>query len=348
MTVNSFRDFPSCILESIPVAIVTMTHDFTITFFNGRAEELTGYSAREAVGLPCRDILRSSRCEHGCPLKTVRHYKKSATGLGAEIINRFGEHIPVRISSARIEDDDGMFIGYLEGIEDISREKVLEREKSNFLFMVAHDMKSPLVAIQGLVRRLQGHYREMTPSQVEKYFNIIQDAGEQIENQVAEFLEYSRQKTEEIKLNIEDADLEKLLDNLIYRHKSRAAEKNINIRSEYESSRQIRADSKQLERVFENLIDNALKFTHSHGEIVVSTRETNHETIVQVRDTGPGIDVVDLPYIFDAFHRSKSSETGHGLGLTAVKAIVHKHGGRVSVKSMLGRGSVFTVRLPKK
>ena len=119
------------------------------------------------------------------------------------------------------------------------------------------------------------------------------------------------------------------------------------IPSEHESTEQIRADSIQLQRVFENLLDNAIKFANSHGEIVINSRETSNEVIIQVRDNGPGIADDDLPYIFDAFHQSKSSDTGHGLGLAAVKAIVQEHGGRVAVQSTPGKGSVFTVRLPK-
>ena len=90
-----------------------------------------------------------------------------------------------------------------------------------------------------------------------------------------------------------------------------------------------------------------IKFIQQNGRIAIKIKDTDREVIVQFSDNGPGINSGDLPYIFDAFHQSKSSSSGHGLGLSAVKAIVQEHGGRVSVKSSLGEGSIFTVRLPK-
>jgi PAS domain S-box-containing protein len=111
------------ILDSIPLAIVTMDYDFKITCFNKRAEELTGYPAHSAIGKPCHEILHSSRCENDCPLKTVLRSKESTVGLEAEIVNRFAEHIPVKIGAATIVNHDNLFIGYLEAIEDVSRQK---------------------------------------------------------------------------------------------------------------------------------------------------------------------------------------------------------------------------------
>ncbi len=335
------------ILDSIPVAMVTMDSNFRITSFNNLAEHLTGFSATEAIGKHCYEILHSSKCDTECPLQTVQEYGESATGVEAEFVNRFHEHISVRIGTAAVENSDGSFLEYLEVIEDISREKVLEREKNNFQFMVAHDMKSPLVAMQGLIRRIREHHDEMSAEKREEYFRVISEAGEQIEAQVMNFLEYSRQATNKIKLTLEYTDIPQLIDRLVQRHRAQAAEKKLTIRAEYKPIKQIKADFRQLQRVFENLLDNAIKFAHQAGDIVISIKETDREVIVQVKDCGPGIAVEELPFIFDAFHQHKSSDTGHGLGLAAVRAIVQEHGGRVAVENSSEQGAVFTVRLPK-
>lgn len=347
MAVNRTPHVRNLILDNIPVAMVTMDAEFKITSFNYHAEHLTGFTATEAIGKPCNEILHSSKCDSECPLQTVQKYGESATGLEAEFINRFHEHIPVRIGTAAVENETGNFIGYLEVIEDISREKSLEREKNNFQFMIAHDMKSPLVAMQGLIRRIREHYDEMSAEKRDHYFKIISEAGDQLETQIMAFLEFSRQTTHQIKLQLEYTDLPELIDQLIIRHQAQAAEKNLTISSKHGSIQAIKVDSKQLQRVFENLLDNSIKFAHRPGEITINIRKTDKEIIIQVKDNGPGIAADELPYIFDAFHQCKSNNSGHGLGLAAVKAIVREHGGRVAVKSSLDKGSIFTVRLPK-
>jgi signal transduction histidine kinase len=104
-----------------------------------------------------------------------------------------------------------------------------------------------------------------------------------------------------------------------------------------------------LRRVFTNLLDNALKFSNEDGKIIITTQETDHEVIVMFVDHGAGIHPTDLPYIFDPFHRGQigGKTEGFGLGLAAVKAIVEAHGGRVHLESQVGKGSTFSVALPK-
>ena len=127
MTDKKTHHFRRLILDYIPVAMVAMDADFKITSFNNLAEHLTGFTATEAIGKPCYEILHSSRCDSECPLQTVQEYGESITCLEAEFVNRFHEHSPVRIGTAAIKDDNGSFFSYLEVIKDISREKTIER-----------------------------------------------------------------------------------------------------------------------------------------------------------------------------------------------------------------------------
>jgi len=111
----------------------------------------------------------------------------------------------------------------------------------------------------------------------------------------------------------------------------------------------IYADEKRLRRVFTNLLDNAVKFSKAQGTITLVAQETAREVLVQIIDQGVGMAAEELPYIFDLFHRGRGSEKreGYGIGLATVKAIVEGHGGRIQVTSELGRGSTFSVFLPK-
>jgi two-component system phosphate regulon sensor histidine kinase PhoR len=344
---SNFMDHSNIVLIELPIAIVTTNEHFEITLFNPKAEELTGYAAKEAVGQKCSEILGTELCGKDCPIHKILHDEISTIRKETTLTTRYSDKLPVIIHSRAIHNVKGEFKGCLEAFEDISREKAQEREKNNFQFMLAHDMKSPLVAILGLIGKIREHHDDMSAEKLEQYCKTIKESGEQLEAQVLEFLEYSRQLTDKIKLNLEAVDLTELIDQLVQRYQQQAAKKEIAIRTDYEPLQEVKVDSHQIQRVFENLLNNAIKFTQQHGEIYITIKSTAREVIIQVKDNGPGIKAEELPYIFDAFHQSKSSSSGHGLGLTAVKAIVQEHGGRVAVTSSLEKGTVFTVRLPR-
>jgi signal transduction histidine kinase len=110
----------------------------------------------------------------------------------------------------------------------------------------------------------------------------------------------------------------------------------------------VRGNSEQLYRVVTNLIINAIKYTPAGGKVTVLLRQRNLSAIIQVKDTGRGIDPKDRDKIFDRFYRANRSrhDGGSGLGLSIVKSIVTLHGGRLAVRSKVGNGSTFTLELP--
>ncbi len=341
--------FYRLILDSIPVAIVTMDYDFKITSFNSQAEKLTGYSRKEAIGRPCYEILNSSRCTHACPLQTAGDINMSSSDLESEITNRHGEHIAIKTSVASVLNEDNDFIGYLEVIEDISRQKRREREKSNFFSMIAHDMKSPLIGISGLIARLKKEKICAKNEKLRMYLKVMGETEQRLESMVREFLEYCRLESGQIQLELSQTDVENVLQQVTAMHQLMAEEKNIVLSLGGGSLTPIEVDANRLFRVFTNIIDNAIKYSPRQSEITINARETAAEIIISFQDQGRGIKAEEIPYIFDAFYRIESQEDigGHGLGLAASSAIVRQHGGRIVVESEPGRGSVFTVRLPK-
>jgi signal transduction histidine kinase len=114
----------------------------------------------------------------------------------------------------------------------------------------------------------------------------------------------------------------------------------------------LRFDRERLNQLLTNLVGNALKFTPRGGEIVVALAEAPENAVVEVRDSGPGIPETELPHVFDRFFRGtnvgEARASGSGLGLAIVRSIVEMHGGSIRVASSVGRGSTFTVELPKK
>ncbi len=349
MATREKRQFYRLALDSIPVAMVTMDYDFKITSFNRRAEKLTGYSSDEAVGRTCHEILNSSRCNDDCPLQKIQEFKGTSSGLEAEIINRHKEHIPVRIGAASILNKEGNFIGYIEVIEDVSRQKRMERERSNFINMIAHDMKSPLLGISGLIKRLQKEEICRKNEKIRKYLSVIEDAEGRLESIVREFLEHSRLESDQFQLEREKSDINTILRQAAETQIVRAEDQKITLTYKCSPLTPVQADKNRLQRAFANIIDNAIKYSPKQSEVTISTKETDKYIVINFQDQGRGIMPEEIPYIFDAFYRSASGEgiSGHGLGLSAAGTIIRQHGGRISAKSAPGKGSVFTVWLPK-
>lgn len=350
MVTKGEKQFYRLVLDSIPVAMVTMDYDFKITSLNKRAEELTGYSSDEALGQPCHEILNSSRCRDDCPLRTVQEFRGSSSGLEAEIVNRHEEHIPVRIGAASILNKDGNFIGYIEVIEDISRQKRIERERSNFINMIAHDMKSPLLGISGLIKRLKKVKICQTNEKLQEYLRIMADAEDRLESIVSDFLEHSRLESDQFTLEKDKIDLNTVLEQTIAIHGVSAEDHNITLTYNCRHLTPVQADKNRLQRAFSNIIDNAIKYSPQQSEVTISAEETDQEIVICFQDQGRGLKPEEITYIFDAFYRSESEQgiSGHGLGLSAASTIIRQHGGKISVKSVPGHGSVFTVSLPKK
>ena len=342
--------FYELVMNSLPAGVITVSAELRITGFNPWAQKLTGYEANEAIGRFCGDILQGGMCRANCPLKAALDSLKPVSLLETTIRNRWGENIPVRMSTAAMFDERGRLIGAVESFQDISRIKKLERERNNLISMFAHDMKSSLSIIGGFVLRLLKKGKSVEEIKQRKYLNIVKSEANKLESLINSFLDFSRLLEGKLKLNFTATALDKDLIELVDAYAMKAA--NAGIVIEYQSEEPlsiIMGDSQHLRRVFTNLLDNAIKFSKEKGRIILSTEETATEVIVRVKDEGIGIAPEELPYIFDAFTRGRDTESnaGFGLGLAGAKRIVQGHGGHIQVTSELGVGSTFTVFLPK-
>lgn len=343
----SFYNF---VIHSLPIAVVTVNPQMIITSFNPWAEMLTGYSEKEALGRYCGDVLQGGMCRLRCPLKTAIDRRRPVIRMETTIQNMAGETIPVRMHTAVLLDNQGSLLGAVEAFQDLSHLKSMERERDNLISMFGHDMKSSLSIIGGFALRLRKKAADLNQEKQVEYLGIIQMEVNRLESLISDFLEFARLQTGKLKLNFQDATLDRELMELCEAYQSRAVECGIKLELRNEKGLPcIKADSDRLRRVFRNLLDNAFKFSAKGATITITTQETTQEVIISITDEGRGIDPDDLPFIFDIFHRGKNAggHPGQGIGLATVKTIVEGHGGKVKVKSKRGEGSTFTVILPK-
>lgn len=348
---NERLAFYKFIIDSLPIAVVVIDSEFRIAEFNSWAEKLTGYAWQEAKGHHCGEILRSGMCDDNCPLKAILNRAESTVGVRTSILSKKEEVIHVQISAAALFDEEGKLLGGVETLLDISQLVALERERGNFISMLAHDMRSSLTGIHGLGLRLLRKPVGMDEEKERQYLEIITREAAKLEALIDDFLEFSRMEIGTLKLNLSATSLDKELEEVFENYEPRAAQNRISLELQVEDVLPIiDADANRLRRVFDNLLDNALKFSSANGTVTITAQEREQEVMVAIADDGIGIDPEDLPYIFDTFHRGRTAagREGHGLGLATVKSIVEGHGGRIIVSSQPNVGSTFTLFLPKK
>ena len=339
------------IAKNLPVGFSLVDQDGLIVDFNPAAERLTGYLKKDILGKPHLEILHGSSDPKSCPLFTHAFEQRTASIAAEAVLKRKdGESIILSFTVFPLFDDSENFIGGVEMFRDITDTKRLERERKNFLSMFVHDMKSPVVIEGGyLARLLSGKAGPLTDKQRD-YLTIIMEETQKLQRLTSDFLDFSRLEQKDFVPVLGPYNLEEALSKQMELMKMAAEKKNIHLIFEYtqEGLPVINADATLIDRLFTNLLDNAIKYTHPGGKVTVKLENREEDILVEVADTGIGIDEKDLPCVFDAFCRINRGGEGSGLGLSVARAIVSAHGGTISVESQPGKGSTFRFTLPKK
>jgi len=217
---------------------------------------------------------------------------------------------------------------------------------------VTHDLRTPLTVIKvqaQLARRRQNGRTDPEAQTMRSGLEQIERAATRMAHWIDELLQVSRvQATEEMILDVNSADLVQLTRQAIAEHQNNTRRHVLALHTDPEHVVGL-WDSARLERVLDNLICNAIKYSPQGGPIDVRVARQDGFAVLQVHDEGVGIPAADLPAIFEPFTRGSNVEgriTGTGLGLTGTRKIVEHHGGTLEVESREGQGSTFTVRLP--
>ncbi len=267
--------------------------------------------------------------------------------LAAEGSSRRAE-IPIengRIFNAQVSSIKG--IGRVAVMQDITHLKELDRIKSEFVSVVSHDLRSPLTAILGYVE-LMARAGPINDMQAE-FIQRVQRSVHSITSLIGDLLDLGR-----IEAGFDQAmeayHLATLIRDVVEGLRPTAEAKKQTIQIELAPHLpQNWGNPLRLRQVINNLVDNAIKYTPTEGEVRIEANQEKDQIVMRVHDTGIGIAPADQPYVFDKFYRSEAvvgEHVGTGLGLSIVKSVVERHKGRIWVESELGKGSAFTVVLP--
>jgi signal transduction histidine kinase len=277
----------------------------------------------------------------GRTISTVRRFQNG--DLSARVLP--GSSLEVRELGEAFNEMADKIVAHIEEI------KTMDDLRRDLVANVSHDLRTPLVSIHGYVETLLMKDSTLSPEDRERYLRTVLQGTVRLRKLVEELFELSKLEAKQAAPTFERFSLAELVQDVVQKQRILAEQEHVIIRTDFPRDLPfVVADIALIERVFQNLLDNAIKFSAGGGTITVTLTPEAQGVSVRVADTGCGIPVEELAHIFERYHRGSRSatidRTGAGLGLAIVRRILEIHGTTIGVSSTTDEGSTFFFRLP--
>ena len=251
-------------------------------------------------------------------------------------------------------DEVGMvFNSMADTIEqNIEELKGVENLRKELISNISHDLRTPIASIQGYAETLILKKDNIEQEEKDKYLGVIYKNCENLQDLVTNLFELSKLQSNQVVLNKEPFSIGELVHDVANKYRILSQKKGVSINTIVSKDIPVvEADVLLIDRVLQNLIDNAIRFCNDGDTINIELNsDAPREVNITITDTGSGIHKADLPYIFDRFYRGdRSRQEGNGqsgLGLAIARSLIIAHDGIIEVTSIPGEGSTFTIRLP--
>lgn len=342
-----------------PAVIVAVDEQFRIYDLNPAATTRLGLSPEQARDTPCREVLMCRNVNgtllcgtSNCPLTRVTRQGETSTGtelfLGAR--SGFSAEYSVSLGPTSVNSGTGaVFVA-----RDLSRLKVAQQVRANFVSMVSHELRTPLNSVHGFIDLLiQGHMGELTEEQ-RLYLGYTQEGVQQLMTIVEDILFMTRSDSGQFVIRPQKTNSRVLAKQVVTSLKVQAKKAAVILDKDIpDVAPLIYADQQRMQQVLNNLVTNAIKFTPPHGTVTIRVRphpEQEDKVLFSVIDTGDGIPPEDQPHVFERFYQSnhemQSKMGGYGLGLSIARLIVEQHGGEIYFESQPQQGTTFYFTAP--
>lgn len=315
--------------------------------------KIMGFQGEDIIGRPFTELVQQEQ---------LHQMIESALSMTEDVLTELTEELDIGegeedkkaiyvVKCRPFRDRVGRNLGTITVLSDITYLKDINQRQSDFVSMVAHEIRSPMNSVMAQIKVVQdGLAGDVTQKQGE----ILGRASEKINGLVtlsSELLDMASRETGLIVLERTEFDMSEVLKDQVDFHQPKAKAKGIQLKLDpLPDLPPVLANKQNMEEVLSNLIANAINYTPGKGKITVSARPEKHHLCISVSDTGLGIAEEDLDRIFDRFYRVKNEKTryiiGTGLGLPIVKSIVEAHDGMIRVESTPDHGSTFVVYIP--
>lgn len=345
-------------------AIIGKSLDGRITSWNKGAEKLYGYTAEEAIGKSIHFFVpneKISEIDSALALirqgKTVEPYETERISKNGRIVQISLNHFPIRnsagelVGSAAVARDITATKETIRKLVTLEKDLELEKAKEGFVSMAAHQLRTPLTAIQGYTEMLSlGDAGPLNEKQKE-YLQEVFQANKRMIELINALLDVSRIDFGTFSISPVPADIRAIAETQLHELEAQIAEKKLTVIKHCEDApKEMLLDPKLTGIIFQNLLSNAVKYTPPGGTITCSIAQCAPNICITISDSGIGIPESQKPKIFSKLFRADNAMVtdpgGTGLGLYIVKAILEKSGGSISFTSQEGVGTKFELYLP--
>ncbi len=343
------------VIRNLAEGLIVVDKEGKVVMINPAAEQLLGMSKENKIGKHILEDISS----HQLVALTKGNLSDEGGQVSKEIELKSKDEKTekvLRASTAVVENEDGNTVGMVMVLSDITRQKQVEKSKSDFFSHMSHELRTPIIAAQKSISLLLTQTAGNINDDQNKFLGIANSNLVRLSRLIDNILDMSKIEAGKLKINSIKFDIIELIKDITNSLSSWAADKHIQLIADVtEEKIEVEADKDRISQVLTNFIGNALKFTPQEGKIIVSSKllQGEIESIqVSVTDNGIGIEKNDLERIFNKFEQvslvSPIGVSGTGLGLYICKEIIQLHNGKVWAESEVGKGSTFSFIIPRK
>lgn len=346
-------------LNGMGDGLFVLDKNYKIIMFNPAASQISGFSESEALGKNYHDIIKffnekTKVINDEFIKETMITGKIHQIRNHSYIVTKDGKQISISTNAAPLRDKLNHVVGCVVAFRDVSIEREADRMKSEFVSVASHQLKTPLTGIKWFSELLLKETKGVLNDQQKDFLKQIYDSNQRLVNLVDDLLDVSHIETGR-KFNVEkeETDLVEIVNAVLKEKNKLIIDKNISIVKCANAPEHVKimADAKKIRHVFDNLISNAVKYSHSGSVVEIGCEhEKAGQIMVYIRDHGIGIPNIQQKRVFEKFFRAdnavKSQTDGTGLGLYIARAIVEAHRGKIWFESEEGKGTTLFFSLP--